>query len=163
MIITKLYFRINLLQKVFESIEFLFPKCFHIFQRLMLVNNICNRVHDRNKWWIENNYIVFILKMIESHLRPIYILCNIGWRKTIKLLGMPRISRPKIQEVGMYIVAATGRRTLQSKRGKPKRIVRQRNKTKQTRRRKTGPRRNALVWVLYTRVYPTIKRNDIIF
>lgn len=55
----------------------------------------------------------------------------------------------------MYIFAATSGRTLQSKRGKPKRTVRQRNKTKPTKRRRTGPRvvnkrRNALVgiWAL---------------
>lgn len=91
--------------------------------------------------------------MIESYLRPIYILRDRGRGKIIKSLGMSRISRPKIQKVGLHIVAATGGRTLQSKRGKPKRIVRQRNKTKHTRRRRAGPRRNALVCVLNKRVY----------
>lgn len=142
---------------VFESIESMFPKCFHIFQRLMLVNNICYRIHDRNKWLIENNSICFILKIIESYLRPIYILRDRGWRKTIKLLGMPRLSRLHIQEFGRYLFAANGGRTLQSKRGKPKGTARQRNKAKHTKRRGTvarvvNKRRNALVWVLYTRV-----------
>lgn len=57
------------------------------------------------------------------------------------------------QTESLHIVAATGGRTLQSKRGKPKGIVRQRNKIKHITRRRAGSRNNALVCVLNKGVY----------